>query len=150
MPDQPLRVGVVGFGSIGQYLVKSIQSQPDTLALAFVWNRTTEKIRACAELAVPEDRVLERLEDVGDRAVDLIVEVAHQSVSERYADLFLRTADYMPGSPTAFACKALQPVLERCVPGPRARPHARASCHAGASEASTPSACTSPRGPCGA
>jgi len=42
-----IRVGVVGYGSLGRYLVKAILQDPvasSQLDLAFVWNRSPEKI----------------------------------------------------------------------------------------------------------
>lgn len=33
------RVGIVGYGRLGQYLAKAVLDRPNELALAFVWNR---------------------------------------------------------------------------------------------------------------
>jgi len=57
-------VGIVGYGSLGQYLVKAINEDPkakQTLELAFVWNRTTQKILDDKENKIPPNLILEDL-----------------------------------------------------------------------------------------
>ncbi|XP_020601839.1 putative L-aspartate dehydrogenase, partial [Orbicella faveolata] len=82
----------------GQYLVEEILQRND-LELSFVWNRTLEVIRGKVE-----DRyILETLSSFAERAPDLIVEVAHPSITVDYGEVFLDVADYMIGSPTALA-----------------------------------------------
>lgn len=105
------RVGVVGYGKVGQYLAREIQAHPE-LELAFVWNRTAS--------AIPDD--LPRLDDLADFAstgVDLVAEMAHPAISRDYAAKFLEHADYMAGSPTAFA----DPQLEASVRAAAAIPN---------------------------
>jgi len=92
------RVGIVGFGHIGQYLVHEILKRDD-LELSFVWNRTTDVLRG----KVDDKYILENLHSFAERTPDLIVEVAHPSITMNYGELFLDVADYMVGSPTALA-----------------------------------------------
>jgi len=92
------RVGIVGFGHIGQYLVHEILKRDD-LELSFVWNRTTDVLRG----EVDDKYILENLHSFAERTPDLIVEVAHPSITLNYGELFLDVADYMVGSPTALA-----------------------------------------------
>ncbi len=37
-----VRVGIVGFGKLGQYLAAAIEKQPQSFTLAFIWNRSKE------------------------------------------------------------------------------------------------------------
>ncbi|XP_073258571.1 aspartate dehydrogenase domain-containing protein-like [Porites lutea] len=92
------RIGVVGFGHLGQYLVEEILKRDD-LELSFVWNRTVSELRG----KVDEKYILENLLSFPDRTPDLIVEVAHPSITVNYGEGFLDVADYMIGSPTALA-----------------------------------------------
>lgn len=92
------RIGVVGFGHLGQYLVEEILKRDD-LELSFVWNRTVSELRG----KVDEKYILENLPSFPDRTPDLIVEVAHPSITVNYGEGFLDVADYMIGSPTALA-----------------------------------------------
>ena len=62
------RVGVVGYGKLGQYLVEAILARPEALELAFVWNRSAERIPA----GLP---VLQDLTQCASFAPDLIIEV---------------------------------------------------------------------------
>ena len=51
------RIGIVGCGSLGQYLIKAIQTDPkisSQLELAFVWNRTSEKLQSLGEILLPK------------------------------------------------------------------------------------------------
>ena len=73
-----VRVGVVGYGHLGQYLVDSIKSHPD-LELAWVWNRSS--LKGKLEDAV----ILEDLNDCGRDNPDVIVEVAHPDIT-RYSN----------------------------------------------------------------
>jgi len=96
------RIGVIGYGNLGQYLAKEIIEHPDT-ELAFVWNRTVDKIKD----HLPEF-VLEDLDDLHSRTPDLIIEVAHPMIIEKYGEMFLEAADLMVGSPTALAKQELE------------------------------------------
>jgi len=98
----PTRIGVVGFGSLGKFLVEQIvQDKENDIELAFVWNRTVEKVNE-SEL-VKKEQVLENLEEFATKKADLIVEVAHPSITKKYSAKFLEHADYFLGSPTALA-----------------------------------------------
>ncbi|CAH1801390.1 unnamed protein product [Owenia fusiformis] len=92
------RIGVVGFGSLGQYLVEEIQARPE-LELAFVWNRSKETMQQ----KLDERLILNDLSKFSERNADIIVEVCHPKISEQYGESFLENADYMVGSPSALA-----------------------------------------------
>ncbi|KAM8927503.1 aspartate dehydrogenase domain-containing protein [Pelodytes ibericus] len=95
------RIGIVGYGHIGMYLVNQIQEngQKHQLELAFVWNRSVEKL----EGRVAPDIQLRDLSQFHERRADLIVEVAHPCIVKEYGERFLSVANLLIGSPTAFA-----------------------------------------------
>lgn len=73
----------------------------DGFELCFVWNRTVDKVTADPDIA--PSLILENLDDFASRGADLIVEVSHPSLTIKYGETFLQHADFMAGSPTAFA-----------------------------------------------
>jgi predicted dinucleotide-utilizing enzyme len=97
-----VRVGLVGYGALGQYLARQIMSQgAPVFELVFVWNRTFSRVSSDPDLAanVP----LENLADFQSRKPDLIVEVADPSITAIWGERFLEVADFFVGSPTALA-----------------------------------------------
>jgi len=101
-----MRIGIIGFGHLGQHLVETILSRDD-MQLAFVWNRSKEALRG----KVPDHAVLEDLADFKQKECDLIVEVAHPSITEQHGADFLSHCDYMVGSPTALSNAELEAKL---------------------------------------
>ena len=93
------RIGIIGFGFIGQALFKRIAADGPALGLdvAFV------HARAGRSGPVPENLFCPDLGRFADHAPDLIVEVAHPDITLRHAAAFLRRSDYMPLSLTALA-----------------------------------------------
>lgn len=102
----PKRVGIVGYGHLGQYLIKAILEHPN-LELAFVWNRSKQALIG----KVDDQYICEDLEHCSQFRPDLIVEVAHPIISKQYGALFLNTADYLIGSPTALADQQVEDSL---------------------------------------
>ncbi|XP_067857699.1 aspartate dehydrogenase domain-containing protein [Heptranchias perlo] len=95
------RIGIIGFGHLGQYLTEMIELEgyQHGLELAFVWNRNQKKM----EGRVRKELELRDLSKFVERRADLIVEVAHPQIAKDYGEEFLKHADFMVGSPTAFA-----------------------------------------------
>ena len=121
----------MGFGAIGKYLAAAVTSSSlcHELELAFVWEpMNPSEVRNSVD--VPTEAVLDSIDDFADKRADLIIEVAHPSISEyafdaqpyfppeffrlrsnvcylfwcrKYGVRFLQHADYMPASTTAFA-----------------------------------------------
>ncbi len=103
-----MRIGVIGYGYIGRFIVERIDASEGRFETAFVYNRSAPALDGL-------DPAL-RLDDLGGagaRNPDLIVECAHGSVSARYGETFLQCADYMPLSVTALADDALRERLEK-------------------------------------
>ncbi len=101
MVSEKRRVGIVGYGKLGQFLVNALRSpeRSETYELAFVWNRNPDAIGS----EIPEDIRLKDLADFKRFSPDLIVEVAHPVITKKWGPQFLEYCDYMAGSPTAFA-----------------------------------------------
>ena len=98
------RVGIVGFGHLGQFLVDKIVNDPkgrEAFELAFVWNRSPERVKACPH--IPPEAVCESLEDIARFRPDIIVEVCHPDIGRQHGARFLQLCDFYMGSPTAFA-----------------------------------------------
>jgi aspartate dehydrogenase len=96
------RIGLVGFGFIGENIYRRIVKAPD-LDVAFVYTRDPRRLKD-----VPWSDVLEDLDDFATREADLIVEMAHPEITRRHGEAFLRKADYMMLSVTALSDAALE------------------------------------------
>jgi len=89
---------------LGEYLVKSIlhdSKLKNKFSLCFVWNRTFDKIKN--EKEIPNECKLENLDDFYKYKANLIVEVSHPNITEKYALDFLKFSDFFCGSPTVMA-----------------------------------------------
>ena len=111
------RVGIVGFGKVGQFLVKTIREDPEisrNVEIAFVWNRTQSRMIG----SVPKELQLEHLENAIQRKPDLIVEVADPKISETFAADWLLHCDYMIGSPSGMASKGMEKMISTASSNP--------------------------------
>ncbi|KAF6734558.1 putative L-aspartate dehydrogenase [Oryzias melastigma] len=108
-PD--LRIGVVGFGFLGQFLVDRILKDGPGLGLnlAFVWNRNPDKLKGL----VPAELILHDLSSFADRKCDVIVEVCHPQIVKEYGCSFLSHSHFMVGSPSALSDSDLNQKLRR-------------------------------------
>ncbi len=96
------RIGIVGYGKLGQHLCRSILNEPSLrhrFKLAFVWNLVADEIGD----EIPHELRLTNLDEFEQHPADLIVEVAHPCITWDYGTRFLAAADYMTASATAFA-----------------------------------------------
>ncbi|XP_071042118.1 aspartate dehydrogenase domain-containing protein-like isoform X2 [Parasteatoda tepidariorum] len=91
-----IKVGLIGYGHLGQYLASKI-IQDENFELIFVWNRTISTLRG----KIDESLILNNLDDFVLKNVDLIVEVAHPSITRSHGKVILKHCNYMIGSPTA-------------------------------------------------
>lgn len=107
MSEDRQRIGIIGYGYIGNYVYKQLTSRPELgLEVAFVYNRSREKIAA-----LPPEIALEKLEDFASKGADLIVELAHPRITQEHGTTFLQQTDYMPLSLTALADAQLEQQL---------------------------------------
>jgi predicted dinucleotide-utilizing enzyme len=96
------RIGIIGYGKLGQHLCRAILEQPDVAAeleLAFVWDKRGDAIGD----EIPAGARIDGLHQFEERSVDLVVEVAHPAITWEFGTRFLAACDYLAGSPTAFA-----------------------------------------------
>lgn len=63
----------------GQYLYSLLESHPE-FEIAFVWNRSKHVLVDCH---VPPSIILDKLENIFEIEVDLIVEVAHPAITKQ-------------------------------------------------------------------
>ena len=99
-------IGIVGYGELGRYLAHCILSDgkaKELLEIGWIWNRSRSKIEEDKD--IPTTLILEKIEDLTTRKVDLIIEVCHPDIVAQYGELFLQNADFIAGSPTSFAGK---------------------------------------------
>jgi len=102
------RIGIIGFGYIARHIYDQINSKPELgLDIAFVWNRTSEALRD-----VPQDLILDRIEDFAARSADLVIEMSHPSISHTHGAAILAETDYMMLSVTAMADAELNATLQ--------------------------------------
>jgi aspartate dehydrogenase len=111
-PQPPCRVGIIGFGALGQYLFTCMRDAPAEFTVSWIWNRSPEKVLAfpgtAPGLLLPE---LSALAAAGP--LDLIIEVCHPAVTAQYGAALLAHAPLFLGSPTALADAPLEAALRR-------------------------------------
>lgn len=95
-----MRVGIVGFGSLGQYLYEKLSSI-SKYEVVFVWNRSVNKI----EGKVEPELILTNLKDFEFFNPDLVIEVASPEITHEFGHIFLQKCHYMIGSPAALGNK---------------------------------------------
>ncbi|XP_075880038.1 aspartate dehydrogenase domain-containing protein [Nelusetta ayraudi] len=95
------KIGVVGYGHLGQFLVERILEDGAAigLTLAFVWNRNADKLKG----SVPDELILRDLSSFATRQCDVIVEVCHPNIVKEFGTQFLSRAHVMVGSPSALS-----------------------------------------------
>jgi len=113
-------LGIVGYGSVGKYLLNKVQETGD-FTIAFIWNRSVDKLKGDA--AVKPEWILENLDDFETRGADVIVEVAHPSITKTHGPRFIAAADYYIGSPTALADNATEDACMAVAGADKASPH---------------------------
>ncbi|KAM9746314.1 aspartate dehydrogenase domain-containing protein [Menidia menidia] len=106
-----VRIGVVGYGYLGQYLVEKILKEGPGLGLilAFVWTRSSDKLKG----AVPAELILEDLMSFADRQCDVIVEVCHPQIVKEFGLRFLSQSHFMVGSPSGLSDPELNQKLRQ-------------------------------------
>ncbi|XP_073914150.1 aspartate dehydrogenase domain-containing protein isoform X3 [Castor canadensis] len=108
--DRVLRkVGVVGYGRLGQSLVSHLLAQGSELGLelVFVWNRDPGRMTG----RVPHSLQLHDLAALEERHPDLVVEVAHPQIIHESGAQILRHANLLVGSASALADQSTEQQL---------------------------------------
>jgi len=112
------KIAILGYGSVGQYLVRKIQNTPtlSALALAFVWNRDPVRFEggdvppSQQRYGVDIDRILPDYAATHG-APDLIVEVCHPDIIRQHGTFFLQHSHLFVSSVTALADVATEQKL---------------------------------------
>ena len=101
------RVGIVGCGYIGGAVYRYLAGNPGLgLEVAFVNDIDPSRLEG-----IPPHLRLADLAGFGRSSADLVIELAHPSVSREHGAAFLEVADYMPLSLTALADPRLEEKL---------------------------------------
>jgi len=113
----PRRVGIIGYGKVGSFLVKRIleeqQKADPVMVLAFVCDLANP---SCVHRSkeIPDACKAETLENYFEKFhADLVVEVSHPDVSAKYGEMILQYSDYLIASTTAFADAETESSLRR-------------------------------------
>lgn len=118
--SKKITVGILGYGSLGKYLSDQIQHDPvlsQQYQLAFVWNRSVEKLEADVDNLAPQYWLTGDLQSafrhyIKDHPkVDMIIEVSHPNIVAELGAMFLQHSDFVVGSPTAFANQAVEDTI---------------------------------------
>ena len=119
-PKKRRRVGFVGYGFLGKNLVGMILKDTKAQALmelAFVVDLGNPG-SVLNDPDLPDACKASSLENWQSYNADLIVEVAHPSISTNYGHIFLEHSDYMLASTTCFADKATEETLKNAANKP--------------------------------
>ena len=101
-------IGIVGYGRIGSYVYDQITKHPELgLKIVFVHDMEKERLKE-----LPQEVVLDRIEDFASRKPDMVCELAHPDVSREYGPMFLQETDYFLLSVTALADAELDTTLK--------------------------------------
>jgi predicted dinucleotide-utilizing enzyme len=108
MSQGQTRIGLIGYGQIGQAVHKMIDSNEDNgMEVVFVHDQF-----ATAVQDLPAGMVLEDLSQFESSQPDLIVEMAHPDVTRKWGTTILEKTNYMFISVTALADAALEESIQ--------------------------------------
>ena len=108
MSQAQTRIGLIGYGQIGQAVHKMIDSNEDNgMEVVFVHDQF-----ATAVQDLPAGMVLEDLSQFESSQPDLIVEMAHPDVPRKWGTTILEKTNYMFISVTALADAALEESIQ--------------------------------------
>ena len=113
---QPLRIGILGFGHLGQFLCTHFERERTKptrdFDLVFIWNRSPS-IFAKYDKELNQGLIVNTIQEGLQRLPDLVIEVAHPDVIKTYAEQILDVCDLFIGSPTALAYAPLEAKLKK-------------------------------------
>lgn len=102
----PKRIGIIGFGMIGQYLWKRISEDKD-LEVSFVYDADKEKIKG-----LDPALLLESVNDLSNKPTDLVVEVATYQAAKEFAPVVLKYCDMLIFSTCSLADEEFRALLD--------------------------------------
>ena len=108
MGQKTTRIGLVGYGQIGRAVHEMIDRDAGNgMEVVFVHDQVADAVKG-----VSGDLVLGDLSTFGERGADLVVEMAHPSVTQAWGAKILEQTNYMMISVTALADRGLEQTLE--------------------------------------
>lgn len=100
------KVGLIGYGLIGETVRNLIDGDPENgMQVVFIHDADSKRLEGLGSLA------LEDLADFDSRGADLVVEMAHPSVTVKWATTILAKTNYMFISVTALADQAIEEAI---------------------------------------
>jgi len=113
---QPLRIGILGFGHLGQFLCTHFERErtkaKHDFNLVFIWNRS-KTIFAKYDKEFNRELIVSTVQEGLQRLPDLVIEVAHPDVIKTYAEQILDVCDLFIGSATALARASVEEKLRK-------------------------------------
>lgn len=107
MNDKHTRIGLIGYGQIGIAVHEMINNDPSNgMEVVFVHDMDSSRYQDA-----PDELVLENLDDFESKKPDLVVEMAHPSVTQKWGATILSKVNYMFISVTALADTELETLL---------------------------------------
>ena len=108
MAQETTRIGLIGYGQIGRAVHGMIDKDPNNgMEVVFVHDMLPENL---AQL--PGELALKEFGDFESRKADLVVEMAHASVTREWGKTILEKTNYMLISVTALADPEIERMLE--------------------------------------
>jgi len=101
-----MKVGVIGCGAIGGYLMKKVKKEPG-MELVFVYDTDKKKLSKYKKLA------LKNSDEIGNKEVDIVVEAASQQAAKKYAPKVLKYTNMLMMSVGALADKKFYNKIKR-------------------------------------
>lgn len=102
------RIGLIGYGQIGQAVHEMIDSNADNgMEVIFIHDQFATTVEG-----LPGDLVLTDLADFESRRPDLVVEMAHPDVTRKWGTTILEKTNYMFISVTALADQEVENSIE--------------------------------------
>ncbi|CAF3383326.1 unnamed protein product [Rotaria socialis] len=113
---QPIRIGLLGFGHLGQFLCAHFERERTKptrdFDLVFIWNRSTTIFTKYGK-DLNQELLVSTVQEGLQRLPDLVVEAAHPDVIRIYGEQILDVCDLFIGSPTALAFAPLEARLRK-------------------------------------
>jgi aspartate dehydrogenase len=106
MAQTTTRVGLIGYGQIGSVVRDMIDINDNGMEVVFIHDQDTSRLQDLGDLG------LEDLSKFDERRADLVVEMAHPTVTREWGTRILEKTNYMFISVTALADRELEEAIE--------------------------------------
>jgi len=112
--SKPIRIGILGFGHLGQFIYTYFKNEctNNNYQIIFIWNRSKD-IFLKYDNEFKQELIVSTVEEGLKRSPDLVIEVAHPDIIEKYAEKILDVCDLFIGSPTSLADVSIEKLLRK-------------------------------------